>query len=103
MKNQPLPRIDENPELQEKLLPFCRLKKGEIWEDKSGEFRVGCVDIASKSGVDNLMNGEKAMLSIQDPPYNFIAFQEAQVSEFIEWCKIWTEIIESNDSDEGKT
>jgi DNA modification methylase len=95
MKNQPLPRIDENLELQEKLLPFCRLKKGEIWEDKSGKFRVGCLDIASRSDVRNLMNGEKATLSIQDPPYNFIAFQEAQVSEFIDWCKIWTENINS--------
>lgn len=95
MKNQPLPRIDENFELQEKLLPFCRLQKGEIWEDSSGKFRVGCLDIASKSDVENLMSGEKATLSIQDPPYNFIAFQESQVSEFIEWCKIWTENINS--------
>lgn len=95
MKNQPLPRIDENPELQQKLLPFCRLKKGEIWEDKSGKFRVGFVDIASRSDVENLMNGEKATLSIQDPPYNFIAFQEAQVNEFVEWCKVWTENINS--------
>ena len=95
MKNQPLPRIDENPELQEKLLPFCRLQKGEIWEDTSGKFRVGFLDIASKTDVANLMNGEKATLSIQDPPYNFIAFQESQVSEFVEWCKIWTGNIES--------
>ncbi len=95
MKNQPLPRIDENLELQKKLLPFCRLKKGEIWEDYSEKFRVGCLDIASKTDVANLMNGEKAILSIQDPPYNFIAFQEAQVSEFIEWCRTWTENIES--------
>lgn len=95
MKNQPLPRIDENLELQAKLLPFCRIKQGEIWEDHSGNFRVGCLDIASKSNVKNLMRDEKATLSIQDPPYNFIAFQEAQVSEFIEWCKNWTENINS--------
>lgn len=95
MKNQPLPRIDENLELQEKLLPFCRLQKGEVWEDTTGKFRVGCLDIASKSDVENLMKGEKSPLSIQDPPYNFIAFQETQVSEFIDWCRIWTENIES--------
>ncbi len=95
MKNQPLPRIDENPELQEKLLPFCRLEQGEVWEDKSGKFRVGCLDIAKQADVANLMNGEKAVLSIQDPPYNFIAFQEAQVSEFIDWCRKWTENINS--------
>ncbi len=95
MKNQPLPRIDENPELQEKLLPFCRLKKGEIWEDESKMFRVGCLDIAKQSDVETLVNGEKAMLSIQDPPYNFIAFQEAQVAEFVDWCRIWTENVNS--------
>ncbi|CAN5457070.1 hypothetical protein BH20ACI1_BH20ACI1_31250 [soil metagenome] len=95
MKNQPLPRIDENPELQEKLLPFCRLKKDEIWEDESKRFRVGCLDIAKQSDVETLMNGEKATLSIQDPPYNFIAFAEAQVSEFVDWCRIWTENINS--------
>ncbi len=95
MKNQPLPRIDENFELQEKLLPFCRLQKGEVWEDSSGNFRVGCLDIASKSAVEDLMSGEKATLSIQDPPYNFIAFQESQVAEFIEWCRVWTENINS--------
>lgn len=101
MKNQPLPRIDENFELQEKLLPFCRLKKGEVWEDKSKMFRVGCLDIASISDVETLMNGEKAALSIQDPPYNFIAFQETQVSEFIEWCRIWTQNIETILSPDG--
>lgn len=95
MKNQPLPRIDENPELKEKLLPFCRLKKGEIWEDESRNFRVGCLDIASELDVEDLMKGERATLSIQDPPYNFIAFQESQVAEFIEWCRIWTENINS--------
>lgn len=95
MKNQPLPRIDENLELQEKLLPFCRLRKGDVWEDKNKKFRVGCLDIAKQSDVEKLMDGKKATLSIQDPPYNFIAFQESQVGEFIEWCKIWTENINS--------
>lgn len=95
MKNQPLPRIDENFELSEKLLPFCRLRKGEIWEDSSGKFRVGCLDIAEKQTVESLMNDEKATLSIQDPPYNFIAFDEKTVSDFIVWCKKWTENIDS--------
>lgn len=95
MKNQPLPRIDESPELQRRILPFCRLKKGEIWEDKSRQFRVGCLDIATKSDVENLMADQKAILSIQDPPYNFIAFQETHVSEFLDWCRLWTENIES--------
>ncbi len=95
MKNLPLPRLDEANEFREKLLPFCRLQKGEVWSDESGKFRVGCLDITEKQDVTALMNDEKATLSIQDPPYNFIAFQESKVSEFIDWCKIWTENIDS--------
>jgi len=95
MKNQPLPRIDEDPELQKKLLPFCRLRRGEIWEDRSGRFRVGCLDISKKSDVEDLMLAQKAELSIQDPPYNFIAFQEAHISEFVDWCRSWVENVES--------
>lgn len=95
MKNQPLPRFDDNPELSEKLLPFCRLQKGEVWKDASGKFRVGCLDIAEKQDVEILMNGEKVALSIQDPPYNFIAFAEAEVDKFIDWCRVWTENINS--------
>ncbi len=95
MKNLPLPRLDEANEFREKLLRFCRLQKGEVWSDESGKFRVGCLDVTENQDVTALMNGEKAILSIQDPPYNFIAFQESQVSEFIDWCKIWTENIDS--------
>ncbi len=41
------------------------------------------------------MTDQKATLSIQDPPYNFIAFHETHVSEFIEWCKSWTANVEA--------
>lgn len=95
MKNQPLPRLDERMDLREKLLPFCRLQPGDIWSDKTGQFRVGCLDITQKDDVKNLMDGRKASLSIQDPPYNFIAFGEKDVSDFIDWCRKWTENIES--------
>ena len=35
------------------------------------------------------MAGEKATLSIQDPPYNLIAFEERSVEKFIDWCRQW--------------
>ena len=95
MKNQPLPRLDRCDELREKLLPFCRLRSGEIWGDSHGRFKVGCLDISKQADVYSLMGEEKAVLSIQDPPYNFIAFQESSISEFISWCKVWTENIHS--------
>ena len=94
MKNLPLPRLDEDSEARRKILPLCRLQRGEVWADKSGKFRVGCLDIAEKSDVEALMSGRKATLSIQDPPYNFIAFDEKDVVDFVNWCRVWTANIE---------
>ncbi|MEW5986504.1 MAG: hypothetical protein AB1791_07725 [Chloroflexota bacterium] len=28
-----LPRLDIQPELRERLLPFCRLRYGQVWQD----------------------------------------------------------------------
>ena len=44
---EPLPRLDSNKELKEKLLTFCRLKKGEVWIDPVKGHRVGVLDAAS--------------------------------------------------------
>ena len=95
MKNLPLPRLDEDSEVRKRILPFCRLQKGGIWQDGSGKFRVGCLDIADKADVAALMDGHKATLSIQDPPYNFIAFAEQDVSDFVKWCRAWTLNVEA--------
>ena len=102
MKNNPIPRLDTNPIIREAILPFCRLKAGDIWEDpKTAGHRVGCLDAASADQVAFLMDGEKATLAIHDPPYNFVAFNERPLEQFIEWCKKWiqnTERILSSDS-----
>ncbi len=91
MKNNPLPRLDQNPELRERLLPFCRLKRGEMWHDPEGKHRVGCFDAANTDDVAQLMDGASASLAVQDPPYNLVAFKERSVDEFIAWCKKWIE------------
>ena len=102
MKNNPMPRLDTNPTTREAILPFCRLKAGDIWEDpKTAGHRVGCLDAASADQVAFLMDGEKATLAIHDPPYNLVAFNERPLEQFIEWCKKWiqnTERILSSDS-----
>jgi len=92
VKNNPLPRLDENSEMREQLLPHCRIGLGEIWEDPEGKHRVACVDATSSEGVDRLMNGESATLVIQDPPYNLVAFQRQGVDGYIKWCKKWVEV-----------
>ena len=65
-------RIDSNPKLRKLLLPYCRLKNGEIWKDPMGRHRVGCLDATNKNDIEALMGGKKAVLAIQDPPYNVV-------------------------------
>jgi site-specific DNA-methyltransferase (adenine-specific) len=101
MKNNPLPRLDESPTIRQALLPFCRLKAGDIWEDTQTGHKVGCLDAASTDQVEHLMDGQKATLAIHDPPYNLVAFDERPLRQFIEWCQKWvqnTERILSSDS-----
>jgi len=47
------------------------------------------------------MDGQKAQLAIQDPPYNLVAFDERPLRQFIDWCALWvrnTEQVLSPDS-----
>jgi site-specific DNA-methyltransferase (adenine-specific) len=63
-------RLDLDGELRTRLLPFCRLKPGGIWEDPERGHRVGVLDATVTDEVNRLMGGQRASLSINDPPYN---------------------------------
>lgn len=89
MKNNPLPRLDNNPALRERLLPFCRLQPGDVWDDPDGKHRVGCNDAADCDQIRGLVGDAKPTLAIHDPPYNLIAFELRSIGEFIEWCRKW--------------
>lgn len=89
VKNNPLPRLDENPDLREKLLRHCRIGPGEVWADADRGHRVGCLDASSPENIETLMSGERAELAVQDPPYNLVAFQRRSGTEFIDWCREW--------------
>lgn len=89
MKNSPLPRLDENQELRERLLRYCRLKPGEIWLDPTSGHKVACIDAGDPYAVSQLTAGEKSSLAIQDPPYNVAAFSIHDPSEFIAWSRKW--------------
>ncbi|RKY93715.1 MAG: site-specific DNA-methyltransferase [Ignavibacteriae bacterium] len=91
MINAQLPRIDIDEELRALLLPYCRLKEGEAWEDPEGKHKVACVDAADKKAISEINAGNKASLAIQDPPYNFVAFGKRKLEKFIDWCKEWIE------------
>jgi DNA modification methylase len=92
MKNNPLPRLDTNSEARDRLLPFCRLKQGGVWEDSERGHRVACIDSAESDQVRFLVGDARATLALHDPPYNLVAFQARNVDEFIRWCRAWVGI-----------
>jgi site-specific DNA-methyltransferase (adenine-specific) len=65
-----LVRLDLHGELQKKILPLCRLKYGDIWEDPINGHRVGVLDATKLEDVKKIMGNEKAKLVVNDPPYN---------------------------------
>ena len=91
LKNS-LPRLDLPSKEREILLKSCRLKPGEIWIDPIFGHRVGCLDSAKKADIKKLMGDSLAALAVHDPPYNLVAFDVREVSEFIFWCKKWISI-----------
>ena len=91
MKNIPLPRLDQRLDVREVLLPYCRLKLGEVWDDGTGRYRVGCLDAGCREQVQQLMGQENAELAIHDPPYNLIAFDKRSIHDFIAWCQTWVD------------
>ncbi len=92
MKNNPLPRLDTSPELRDRLLPHCRLKAGDIWEDPEGKHRVGCLDATDADAVIALVGDSSPSLAIYDPPYNLIAFERRSIDEYIDWARQWIQI-----------
>lgn len=91
MRHVPLPRLDKHPALRTYLASFCRIRKGEIWHDPLGKHRVGCLDACNHNDIVQLLGGEKAMLAIQDPPYNHVAFDQCHVDVYIAWCREWVQ------------
>jgi site-specific DNA-methyltransferase (adenine-specific) len=89
MKNNPLPRLDNGSEIREQLLPYCRLKPGEIWLDPQARHRVGCLDATDRDAMAELAHGSRPTLAIHDPPYNLVAFDLRDIGEYVEWCRLW--------------
>ena len=67
-----LQRLDISGELRRKILPLCRLKKGEIWEDPINGHRVGVLDATISKDVESIVQESKDALMVNDPPYNVV-------------------------------
>ena len=89
VKNNPLPRLDENTEIRERLLPHCRLSLGEVWEDPEGRHRVACANATDPDHIAELAGNDRAALAIHDPPYNLVAFDIRDIDSFVKWCEAW--------------
>ncbi|MEO8232561.1 MAG: site-specific DNA-methyltransferase [Ignavibacteriota bacterium] len=92
MLNHPLPRIDKDEKLRKMLLPYCRFEEGAVWIDEKQKHKIVCVDVSKGDEVKKIFGTKKVKLSVQDPPYNFIAFTEKQNDEFINWCSQWIKL-----------
>lgn len=92
MLNHPLPRLDKDKLLRSLLLPYCRFKEGTIWIDNLKGHKIACVDVSKSAEVKKVFGKKRVTLSIQDPPYNFIAFSVKKNEEFIDWCRDWVKL-----------
>jgi len=89
MHSNPLPRLDEHPEICQQLRKLCRLRPGEIWTDPIRGHKVACMDAGDTPSIAALMGGDRAVLAIQDPPYNLVAFETRRLDEYIAWSQRW--------------
>lgn len=95
MIKNPLPRLDKAPELRQQLLPYCRLRPGEIWQDPLKGHRVMCGDATGLAQMGQLCDGQLGQLAVHDPPYNLVAFEQRQLDKYIQWCREWVEVTQS--------
>lgn len=91
-----LARLDIDDALRKNILPYCRLKRGEIWTDPKGRHKIGVLDATSDEDVKNLFDKEKIQLAINDPPYNLIVgnantkiLSKIKVDNYIEFSRKW--------------
>lgn len=68
--SEKLKRLDLHGDLKRKILPLCRLKYGEIWEDPVYGHKVGVLDATKLEDIKKIIGDKKIKLIINDPPYN---------------------------------
>ena len=98
MATEPLPRLDSDTEIRKKLLPHCRLKLGDVWEDPVRGHRVGVLDATCPDATLKMMGGKKAKVAVNDPPYNVSVgnkttqnLNKLNLVEYMEFSHHWVE------------
>ncbi len=96
MATEPLPRLDSDTEIRQKLLTYCRLKPGEVWEDPVQGHRVGVLDATCPDAVSEIMGRKRAKVAVNDPPYNVSVgnkttqnLNKLNLDEYMEFSRNW--------------
>ena len=100
--SEKLTRLDIDENLRKKILPFCRLKKGEIWNDPKGRHKIGVLDATSPEDVKKIFGREKIQLVINDPPYNIVVgsantqnLSKIKINDYIKFSEKWVKNVVS--------
>lgn len=93
---EPFGRLDADSELRDRLLPYCRLQPGEIWEDPVNGHRVGVLDATQLEDVRKILKGSRPPLIVNDPPYNVTvgnmktqSISKHELSRYMEFSRQW--------------
>jgi DNA modification methylase len=96
MFKERLARIDGNDAIRNELLPYCRMRYGQIWEDPECGHRVACLDATDKAQIELLVGDNKATLAVQDPPYNVAVghvnstnLAQIPLQDYVDWSGRW--------------
>ena len=96
LTSERLGRLDLRNDLREKILPLCRLKLGEMWEDDISGHRVGVLDATDKDDINKIMDGSCATLAVNDPPYNVVVgnantanLSKQDMTEYLTFSEKW--------------
>ncbi len=93
---EPFGRIDDDGDLRGRLLPFCRIDVGEVWEDPVRGHRVGVVDATKIEEVQRILGTLSPSLCVNDPPYNVIVgnanthrLPKNSLPDYVEFSRAW--------------
>ncbi len=91
-----LGRLDVDLELSSRLLQYCRLNEGEVWEDPVRGHRVGVLDATQAGDMERLLGNEKADLVVNDPPYNVVvgnansaSLSKTNLGNYLSFSRAW--------------
>jgi site-specific DNA-methyltransferase (adenine-specific) len=91
-----LKRLDFHSALRREVLPLCRLKAGEVWEDPVRGHRVGVLDATDHEHIAALTGGKRVRLVVNDPPYNIAVggantanLSKQSLEEYLDFSRKW--------------